>query len=250
MTPSATFSPLIFINYLVPSRLLEPLIPPPLLLDTVSHRGDSFAYLSVVLLRYTRFEIGHLAFPIPWVAQMNYRAYVRFFGKKALYFFHSFVGRLPRRLLQSSQLPLGPLRIETKIQENPDGSFRALSVQGRAGDSALDLQLADVPSNLFAADRQRIDDLTGRGLGIFQKNDGVFVYVNVSHPPMVVQPAMVVALDLPKVRELPFFTGGREYLSSVWLVRASQFSFHIGTSMILRTLDRWARRRRGIRTSS
>ena len=234
---------LLFANYLVPSRFLQPLIPEPLLLDKVIRRFRYHSYISAVLVSYRGLRFGGNYIPLP-AQQLNYRTYVQFYMKPSLYFLHSFITGVPSALLKRSPWPLSPLRADTVIESrDPEGWPGRLRVDGSAGEWPMALHLDSTRIPWQPIDPEVVADLADRDLGIFRHPTGAFFFLKVLHPPLKVQPALPLLVSLPPLPGLPLSFDERFHLSSAWISGPVEFKLNLPLSLTLDMMGYFIQRR-------
>lgn len=224
---------IVFANFLVPSRLLQPVVPNPLILNKIIYRFRYHSYLSAVLVSYRGLQLNGSYLPLP-ILQLNYRTYVQLYLTPSIYFLHSFVSGVPDRLRHLFDGPFSFLHAKTVVERRePDGCPSRMRVDGQTEKGRLAIHLDCAEAKGQRIDPQLAADLVDRGLGLYQRSDGRYLFLKVSHPPLNVRPAHPLLLALPTIPGLADRVSAEAVLSSMWVSGPAEFSLNVGYSLML-----------------
>lgn len=244
IAPSVILEHLVFINFFLPSYLLDPVVAKPFILERSTYRGAAFSYASIVLASFTEVQLRQTPLRLPRIVQMSYATYARCFGRRVIYFLHSYLEFLPFNVLKRFGLPIERLRARLHSDYDAgDDLYRRIEVRGKVGRSNVHLRIDRAPDNPVEDDPSLVENLTGRTVGVFKRKNGGFVYLKASHAPLYIQPARILSATMPSIPELPLLIWDLRYLSSVWLVRQASFKFHLGFSLGLKGAETFVRNR-------
>lgn len=234
---------LLFANYIVPSRLVQPLVPEPLLLDKIVHRLRYHSYISAVLISYRGARLGGAYIPFP-LMQLNYRVYVRLYTTPSVYFLHSSITGFPAQAMAWPKLPLTPFTAESVIESrDPEGWPSRLRVVGRMNGAPFAMHMDSTQVRWQPPNPEMVADLADRSLGIYRRTTGSFLFLKVSHRPLNVQPAFPLLLSLPPTPHLPFSLDQIGHLVSAWIHGPVAFALDLPSSLTLDILGHLLQRR-------
>lgn len=149
-----TWSKVMFAHWPIPSRLIKPLLPPHLELDTFA--GD--AYISVLAFRMSGVRLRFLP-PIPGaneMLQINIRTYVKHNGKPGIYFLAVDSSHLPTVLLTRLTLGLPYHHADISIKKRFVGyksTVECISKRLDTAESRLQLHLKETERHVGEMNR-------------------------------------------------------------------------------------------------
>jgi uncharacterized protein YqjF (DUF2071 family) len=226
-TMAQTWGDLLFAHWPVPERMLRPLVPEPLTIDTF----DGTAWLGI-----TPFEVSGLRLrgtaPLPWLSrfpELNVRTYTSFGGKPGIWFFSLDAGRAAAVAAARVTYRLPYFRAAMAIARS-DAAIRYRSSRRSSGAPRAELAVEYAPAGApeparagtlehWLVERYCLYTLDGRRR---------VMRAEIHHPPWPVQPATASfeantmapdGIDLPAQEPLVHFARRQDVV--IWPLRTA-----------------------------
>jgi uncharacterized protein YqjF (DUF2071 family) len=221
-----TLRDVIYVTYALPAKILRPLVPDALQLETVS---NNIAFISLVALKSTRTRLVSLPFFRFNYNQFNIRTYVvdPISGNPAVYFIRSGVtSRLISLATNSMGIPWEHIEFTIALSGSKENMSANIAGEWEGSFSLKVRSAADsLKAPSFFQDRKSAIDFLIRPLIGFSGGRRRLVRFNIRHPEVQVESWVLKELDCPQITRLAAFERNQPH--SVFFLPEADFSIYL-----------------------